>query len=69
MANAKLRRKAREGLRELQARELGLVSGGRSWGTGGGYFDVNGSDWHRNHRHGRLTVVTHPNRFWRGFFG
>ena len=30
MANAKLRRKAREGLRELNAQELGLVSGG--WG-------------------------------------
>lgn len=30
MANAKLRRKAHEGLRELNARELGAVSG--AWG-------------------------------------
>ena len=52
MANAKLRRKAHEGLRELNARELGAVSGAWAYtgpGTGGGYFDVNGGDWYQRH--------------------
>ena len=37
MANAKLRRKACEGLRELNAQELGLVSG--AWGFFGSGAD------------------------------
>lgn len=72
MANAKLRRKAHEGLRELNAHELGAVSGAWAYtgpGTGGGYFDVNGGDWYRNNRHGRLAVRSNPDPLWGMVFG
>lgn len=70
MANAKLRFGAHGGLRELQGAELTLVGGGRGQsGTGGGYFDVNGGDWHRNNRIGRLAARSNRRNPWGFLYG
>ena len=65
MANARQRLGAHEGLRELNARELTLVSGGyRQPGTGGGFFDINGSDWYQNNPFGRLVAMSRSRTSW-----
>ena len=71
MAKAELRFGAHGGMRELNSAELASVGGGRALqsGSGGGLFDINGSDWFRSNPIGWAATMSGAQQFWGFLYG